>query len=220
MYQMAKSAREALKSKARRLASESPGKVDATSVSRPKAFTAEEKTGLQPTTRRAYKKGGAVEKKNWIKDAIGKPGALHKQLGVPKGEKIPEKKLEAAEKKGGKLAKRAHLAETLKGLRKGRKSGGSVTVINLGKGASDAPMASPRPVPVPMPQVAAPPPMQSQMPAVPPPPMPAPGAQQKPLGLKTGGRLTKVAKSYKDMKAGAGSGEGRLQKTDIAKRKS
>jgi len=35
---------------------------------------------------------------------------------------------------------------------------------------------------------------------------------------KSGGRVTKVAKSYQDMEAGAGSGEGRLQKTDIAKR--
>lgn len=43
------------------------------------------------------------------------------------------------------------------------------------------------------------------------PPMP-------PMARKAGGRVTKVAKSYKDMEAGAGSGEGRLQKTDIAKR--
>ena len=34
---------------------------------------------------------------------------------------------------------------------------------------------------------------------------------------KSGGRVAKVASSYKDMEAGAGSGEGRLQKTDIAK---
>jgi hypothetical protein len=38
-----------------------------------------------------------------------------------------------------------------------------------------------------------------------------------PIGRKAGGRITKVAKSYKDMEAGTGSGEGRLQKTDIAK---
>jgi len=36
-------------------------------------------------------------------------------------------------------------------------------------------------------------------------------------GRKAGGRITKVAKSYKDMEAGSGSGEGRLQKEDIAK---
>jgi hypothetical protein len=38
-----------------------------------------------------------------------------------------------------------------------------------------------------------------------------------PAPRKSGGRLTKVAHSYKDMEAGAGGGEGRLQKTDIAK---
>lgn len=34
----------------------------------------------------------------------------------------------------------------------------------------------------------------------------------------SGGRISKIASSYKDMQAGAGSGEGRLQKTDIAKK--
>ncbi len=54
----------------------------------------------------------------FIQKAIKHPGALRKQLKVPEGKKIPEKKLKAAEKKGGKLAKRAHLAETLKGMHK------------------------------------------------------------------------------------------------------
>ena len=56
--------------------------------------------------------------KNWIAAAIKKPGALHKELGVKKGEKIPAKKLEKAAKAGGKLGQRARLAETLKGLKK------------------------------------------------------------------------------------------------------
>ena len=54
----------------------------------------------------------------WIQKAIKKPGALHKELGVPEGKKIPSKKLAAATKKPGKLGKRARLAETLKGLKK------------------------------------------------------------------------------------------------------
>lgn len=54
----------------------------------------------------------------WIQKAIKKPGALHKQLGVPSNKKIPVKKLKEAEKKGGLVGKRAHLAETLKHLRK------------------------------------------------------------------------------------------------------
>lgn len=54
----------------------------------------------------------------WIQKAIKKPGALHKELGVPQGKKIPAKKLAAAAKKGGKEGKRARLAETLKGFKK------------------------------------------------------------------------------------------------------
>jgi len=58
------------------------------------------------------------EKKKWIAGAIKHPGALHKQLHVKEGEKIPEKKLKAAEMKGGLIAKRANLAETLKKMHK------------------------------------------------------------------------------------------------------
>ena len=56
--------------------------------------------------------------KNWIQKAIKKPGALHAELGVKAGEKIPSSKLAAAAKKPGKMGKRARLAETLKGLKK------------------------------------------------------------------------------------------------------
>jgi hypothetical protein len=56
--------------------------------------------------------------KNWIKDAIKKPGALRKELGVKAGEKIPAKKLASAAKKTGKIGQRARLAQTLKGLKK------------------------------------------------------------------------------------------------------
>ena len=53
------------------------------------------------------------EAEKWIQKAIKKPGALHKQLGVPEGEKIPAGKLSAAAKEGGKLGQRARLAQTL-----------------------------------------------------------------------------------------------------------
>ena len=56
--------------------------------------------------------------KNWIKGAIKHPGALHKEMHVPAGKKIPAKRLAAAAKKGGKIGRRARLAETLKGLHK------------------------------------------------------------------------------------------------------
>ena len=63
---------------------------------------------------------GVIEKKKggWIKDAIKKPGALRKSLGVKKGQKIPAGKLAAAAKKAGKMGQRARLAQTLKGLKK------------------------------------------------------------------------------------------------------
>ena len=56
--------------------------------------------------------------KNWIKDAIKKPGALRKELGVKEGKTIPAKKLAAAAKKPGKLGQRARFAETLKSFKK------------------------------------------------------------------------------------------------------
>lgn len=54
--------------------------------------------------------------KKWIQEAISKPGALRKSLGVKEGEKIPAKKLEAASKKPGKMGQRARLAKTLRGF--------------------------------------------------------------------------------------------------------
>ena len=59
----------------------------------------------------------ATKSKNWIADAIKKPGSLKKSLGVKKGEKIPAGKLAAAAKKPGKMGQRARLAQTLKGFK-------------------------------------------------------------------------------------------------------
>lgn len=57
------------------------------------------------------------EGKHFIQDAIKHPGALHRELGVGWGEKIPHKKLEEAAKAGGKLGQRARFAETLEKMR-------------------------------------------------------------------------------------------------------
>jgi hypothetical protein len=62
-------------------------------------------------------------KKKWVQKAIhkSKEGALHKQLGGQRGEKIPVAKLAAAAtaaKKGDKLGQRARLAQTLSKLKK------------------------------------------------------------------------------------------------------
>ena len=61
-----------------------------------------------------------ASKSKWIQEAIGKPGALKKSLGVKAGEKIPAGKLAKAAKKSGVMGQRARLAQTLKGLKKGK----------------------------------------------------------------------------------------------------
>ena len=71
------------------------------------------------------------------------------------------------------------------------------SAAGAGAGAGAAPM--PMPIPMPMPMGGA-------------------GGGQPPMARKAGGRITKVASSYKDMEAGSAGGEGRLQKTDIAKK--
>ena len=53
---------------------------------------------------------------HWIQKMHMKKGALHKELGVKQGSKIPASKLNAAAKKGGVEGRRARLAKTLKGL--------------------------------------------------------------------------------------------------------
>lgn len=61
----------------------------------------------------------ADDKKHWIKDAIKKPGALHKELHVKANEKIPLGKIKKAEhSKNPLLKKRADLAATLGKLKK------------------------------------------------------------------------------------------------------
>jgi len=58
-----------------------------------------------------------MKPKNWIAGAIKHPGALHEDLGVPKGQKIPAGKIAQAAKGSGMTARRAHLAQTLSKMR-------------------------------------------------------------------------------------------------------
>lgn len=90
---------------------------------------------------------------------------------------------------------------------------GGIPTDNRGPGGIPVPVSQPPGGAAGMPGGGMPIPMPMPMPAGGP---PAPQGGM-PMGRKTGGRVTKVAKSYKDMEAGAGGGEGRLQKTDIAK---
>ena len=65
-------------------------------------------------------KGGMAKGGNWIAGATKNKGALHRSLGVPQGERIPAKKLNAAMKSDNPtIAKRARLAKTLKSFNKG-----------------------------------------------------------------------------------------------------
>lgn len=118
------------------------------------------------------------------------------------------------------------LMSALKGTKKGAKKKGAKTDINIVINAGGkSPARHPADRMAPPADMGAMPPPPSLGIAGPPPagpmgdlgaggPMMPPGL---PIGRKAGGRITKVAKSYKDMEAGAASGEGRLQKTEIAK---
>ncbi len=60
----------------------------------------------------------AKDPKNWIAGAIKHPGALHRALGVPEGQKISGKKLtKAAHSKSPAVRKEVALAKTLSKLR-------------------------------------------------------------------------------------------------------
>ena len=100
-------------------------------------------TGNQPKAEynaiQADADGGKV-KKNWVAGAIKKPGALHRDLGVPEGEKIPKSKIKAAEKGGGKTAQRARLADTMSKW----KDGGMPSLPKLQPGAAPEPKPAPK----------------------------------------------------------------------------
>ncbi len=130
--------------------------------------------------------------------------------GLPETEEIFESTSRVqGRKKGGRTARKAG----------GRAKSKPSIVVKIETGKQAPAMGGVGAVP-PLPPV---PPMPPVPPAAgapmgPGPMPPIPGMGAGPIGRKAGGRITKVAKSYKDMEAGAASGEGRLQKTDIESR--
>ena len=196
--------------------------------------------------------GGRVGRKsgggNWIAGAIKHPGALHRELGVPEGDKIPAKKLASAEHSENKtLAKRARLDATLKrigkagggsiadmecnkGGRVARKSGGKTDIniiISAGPKGQQQPMPGQMPPPppggVPIPVGAGGPPNMGGAPGGAPPPMPGgmpPGmGAGPPPGLGGPPPMPRRSGGRTMHHAGAGSGLGRLEKTAIAKKR-
>jgi len=187
-----------------------------------------------------YKKGGKIKDKSFdeIRKEYGTQ-VMQKGGAAKHGDEAMDKALIK------KMVKKSALEKCEGGSttkRMARKDGGRAKgkthiniVVNAGKkdgaetpiGAPNPgmpPMARPPVMPVPAPAPGAMPPGLAGAGAPPMgmPPGAGPGGPSMPppsmMARKTGGRVTKVAKSYKDMEAGAGSGEGRLQKTDIAKR--
>ena len=58
--------------------------------------------------------------KNWIAGAVGKnKGGLHRALKVPMGKRIPLAMMDKAAAGGGKLARMANLAKTLRKMHGG-----------------------------------------------------------------------------------------------------
>lgn len=58
------------------------------------------------------------EQKKWIQKAIKHKGGLHRALGIPEGQKIPESKIREAAKGSGHVARMARFALVLKGFKK------------------------------------------------------------------------------------------------------
>lgn len=267
MYEMAKKAREAMKSKARRLAGEKDVKTDSSNWTPASPLNASVKTGARPimkpskkglgesyaardtksaigdAIRGAYKSGGGVKDKKALGDIDPTPkrGAVqhYKKGGRIKREdggklpnpyeamrseermgrmKVEEKRKLPPPKEAAESAARTGDSRKYGGKKLAKKRGGGVglTVVIADKGGRGAPQGmtapiTPRAVPVPM----------GAQGSMAPPPMMHPGAVggAPPAMRKSGGRVTKVASSYKDMQAGAAAGEARLQKTDIAKKR-
>ena len=176
-----------------------------------------------------YKKGGKVAHpdeaadKQLIKKMV-KSSAMKREEHCWGGEAKPKKR-----KEGGGVFSGPNYPGKVPGVvpggRMARKSGGKAMTVNVivaGKEkpagmtppagmvppAGGPPQGGRPPVSVPPPQPLAPAAGAPMMPQMPPQPM-----QQPPMGRKHGGR---TFHSYKDMTAGSASGEGRLEKSDIA----
>lgn len=76
-------------------------------------YVAPKRGSMASSTERLASKMAQSKRGNWMQGAVKHPGALHRQLGVPAGKKIPAKRLaSAASSSNPLLARRARLAQT------------------------------------------------------------------------------------------------------------
>ena len=171
-----------------------------------------------------YKKGGKAKKMGGGALSAGLMGGLLPAMSM--GIMGKDKDETEGKKKGGRVERKAG------GRTKAKGKTNINIVIAAGKPATPDMMQGPGGPPMPPPGVPVPLPggpggmpmpmggmgggAPGGMPSMPMPPGP-PQMPGGPMARKSGGRITKIAKSYKDMEAGAAGGEVRLQKTDIAK---
>lgn len=149
-----------------------------------------------------YSKEMAMAYQNEQPTIRGSASPVQSEEFMKKGGRVKAKGKKIAKKKGGSVGLTVVIADK-------RAPGPQTPTLPGGPMMRGVPM----PPPAPIGAIGAPGPG----PMMPPGAVGAAPPAQLPMGRKSGGRITKVASSYKDMEAGAVSGEGRLQKTDIAK---
>lgn len=107
----AKSLREAMKAKAKRLAGASSEKVDSSTFTPAEPLDADVKTGMRPISRRAFKTGGKVEGEDNERRADRAPRGFKERVGLANtnqkdaNEEREGKKHVGGFKKGGRIAK-------------------------------------------------------------------------------------------------------------------
>lgn len=107
----AKSLREAMKAKAKRLAGASSEKVDSSTFTPAEPLDADVKTGMRPISRRAFKTGGKVEGEDNERRADRAPRGFKEKVGLANtnqkdaNEEREGKKHVGGFKKGGRIAK-------------------------------------------------------------------------------------------------------------------